>query len=265
VKLLRKSLAKIRTRDSMQALAKLTREVDGQPQIVSQPPLIVPLAELLEEADKERLQTALAGVLRSYRRTLETDRRHLLEQYRFIEVARKVVGVGSVGTRAWIALMLGRDTGDPLFLQVKEAQESVLERFTGRSEYTNHGQRVVAGQRLMQATSDIFLGWDRIEGIDGQKRDFFFRQLRDWKGSIEVDSLRPKGLQLYARLCGWTLARAHARSADQIAIATYLGKSDAFDNAVAEFAVAYADQNERDYDAMQEAVKSGRLVAEAGL
>jgi uncharacterized protein (DUF2252 family) len=265
VKLLRKSLAKTRTRDSMQALTKLTHEIGGEPRIVSRPPLLVPIAELLEEKDTERLQGILSAALRSYRWTLETDRRHLLSQYRFVEVARKVVGVGSVGTRAWVALLLGRDAGDPLFIQVKEAQGSVVERFTAKSAYPNHGQRVVAGQRLMQAASDIFLGWDRVEGIDGKERDFYFRQLRDWKGSVEVESLLPGGLGIYARLCGWTLARAHARSGDRIAISAYLGKSDAFDRAIAEFAAAYADQNERDYAALEEAVKSGRLVAEAGV
>jgi uncharacterized protein (DUF2252 family) len=255
----------MRTRDSMQAFTKLTQEVDGEPRIVSQPPLIVPLKELLDDDQRDAIEERLAAVLRSYRKTLETDRRHLLEEFRFVEVARKVVGVGSVGTRAWIALMLGRDNADPLLLQIKEAEESVLERFAGKSKYANHGQRVVAGQRLMQATSDIFLGWDRITGIDGQDRDFYFRQLRDWKGSVEIDSLLPQGLAIYARLCGWTLARAHARSGDRIAISSYLGKSDAFDQAIAEFSVAYADQNERDYEAMQAAVKEGRIRSETGL
>jgi uncharacterized protein (DUF2252 family) len=265
VKLLEKALAKTRTRDSMQVFTKLTREVDGEPRIVSQPPLIVPLEELLKEDERDAIEEGLKAILRSYRKTLETDRRHLLEQYRFVELARKVVGVGSVGTRAWIALMLGRDNTDPLFLQVKEAEASVLERFVGRSQYANHGQRVVAGQRLMQATSDIFLGWDRVTGIDAQQRDFYFRQLRDWKGSVEIDTLLPKGLAIYARLCGWTLARAHARSGDRIAIASYMGKSDVFDRAIAEFSVAYADQNERDYQAMQAAVESGRIKSEPGL
>ena len=265
VKILEKALAKTRTRDSMQVFTKLTREVDGEPQIVSQPPLIVPLKELLKEDERDAMEESLKAVLRSYRKTLETDRRHLLEQFRFVELARKVVGVGSVGTRAWIALMLGRDNTDPLFLQVKEAEASVLERFVGRSQYANHGQRVVAGQRLMQATSDIFLGWDRITGIDGQQRDFYFRQLRDWKGSVEIDTLRPEGLAIYARLCGWTLARAHARSGDRIAISSYMGKSEVFDRAIAEFSLAYADQNERDYQAMQAAVESGRITSEPGL
>ncbi len=265
-KTLKKELAKVRARDSVQVFAKLTSEVDGQPRIVSQPPLIVPLAELLPEAvDRNELTERLAGILRSYRKTLETDRRHLLEQFRFVELARKVVGVGSVGTRAWIGLLLGRDGQDPLFLQMKEAQESVLERFVGRSEYANHGQRVVAGQRLMQAASDIFLGWERATGIDGQQRDFYVRQLRDWKGSVEVEAMLPSGMTLYARLCGWTLARAHARSGDRIAIASYLGKGDVFDRAVAEFAEAYADQNERDYQALVNAVKTGRIQAQTGL
>jgi uncharacterized protein (DUF2252 family) len=264
-KMLDKALAKMKTRDSMQAFSKLTEVVDGEPRILSQPPLIVPIRELLDEEQWKTAEEEIAGILRSYRRTLETDRRHLLEQFRLVEVARKVVGVGSVGTRAWVVLMLGRDGQDPLFLQVKEAEESVLERFAGKSQYANHGQRVVAGQRLMQATSDIFLGWDRVTGIDGVQRDYYFRQFRDWKGSIEIGSLLPKGLAIYARLCGWTLARAHARSGDRIAIAAYMGKSDAFDRAIATFSVAYADQNERDYEAMQAAVKQGRLTSEAGL
>ena len=264
-KLLDKALAKTRTRDSLQVFTKLTEEVEGEPRIVSQPPLIVPLEELLKEDERDAMEESLKAVLRSYRKTLETDRRHLLEQFRFVELARKVVGVGSVGTRAWIALMLGRDNTDPLFLQIKEAEASVLERFVGRSQYANHGQRVVAGQRLMQATSDIFLGWDRITGIDGQQRDFYFRQLRDWKGSVEIDTLKPEGLAIYARLCGWTLARAHARSGDRIAIAAYLGKSAVFDEAIATFSATYADQNERDYQALQAAVESGRIAAEPGV
>jgi uncharacterized protein (DUF2252 family) len=265
VKLLEKALAKVKTRDSMQAFTKLTTEVDGEPRIMSQPPLIVPIREVFADEDASALEESIAAILRSYRRTLETDRRHLLEQFRFIEGARKVVGVGSVGTRAWVALMMGRDDTDPLLLQVKEAEESVLERFVGKSAYSNHGQRVVAGQRLMQATSDIFLGWDRVTGVDGILRDYYFRQFRDWKGSVDIETLRPQGLAIYARLCGWTLARAHARSGDRIAITSYLGRSDVFDRAIAEFSVAYADQNERDYEAMQAAVKKGRLKAEAGL
>jgi uncharacterized protein (DUF2252 family) len=261
-KALDKVLAKTKTRDSMQAFGKLTEVVDGEPRILSQPPLIVPIRELFGEEQWQRVEEEIAGVLRSYRRTLETDRRHLLEEYRMIEVARKVVGVGSVGTRAWVVLMLGRDDTDPLFLQVKEAEESVLERFAGKSSYGNHGQRVVAGQRLMQATSDIFLGWDRITGIDGMQRDFYFRQFRDWKGSLEIESMIPKGLEIYARVCGGSLARAHARSGDRIAIAAYLGKSDAFDQAIAAFSVAYADQNERDHRAMLQAIEKGRLQAE---
>jgi uncharacterized protein (DUF2252 family) len=210
-------------------------------------------------------ESGLQELIRSYRRTLETDRRVLLEDFEYVHAARKVVGVGSVGTRAWILLLLGRDGQDPLFLQAKEAQESVLERFVGKSKYTNHGQRVVAGQRLMQATSDIFLGWQRVTGLDGQTRDFYLRQLRDWKGSADVDTMAPSTMNLYSRVCGATLARAHARSGDRIAIAAYLGKSDVFDLAIADFATAYADQNERDYQAMVDAVSSGRLEAQTGL
>jgi uncharacterized protein (DUF2252 family) len=266
-KVVDKGLAKARTRDSMQEVAKLTRMVDGQPRIISDPPLLVPVDELLTaETDRTSLEEQLSGLIAKYRRTLETDRRYLLEQFEFCDLARKVVGVGSVGTRCWIVLMLGRDDSDPLFLQVKEAEASVLSRFVGASKYANQGQRVVAGQRLMQATSDIFLGWQRIKaGLDGRTRDFYVRQLRDWKFSIDIETLRPEGLRTYGALCGWTLARAHARSGDRIAIAAYLGNSDVFDRAIAKFAVAYADQNERDHQALVDAVKSGRITAEQGL
>ena len=265
VKAVESTLAKARTRDSVQAFAKLATEVDGEPRIVSDPPLIVPIEELLPDNDRREVMAELAMLLRTYRRTLESDKRHLLEQFRFVHLARKVVGVGSVGTRAWIGLLLGRDGQDPLFLQMKEAQESVLARFAGRSRYANQGQRVVAGQRLMQTTSDIFLGWQRVTGIDGEQRDFYIRQLRDWKGSAEIERMNPKGMAIYARMCAWTLARAHARSGDRVAIASYLGKSDAFGNAVADFAEAYADQNERDYQALVDAVGSGRIKAQTGL
>ena len=258
-------LARAKTRDHLQAFSKMVRVVDGEPEFVSDPPLFVPIHELLPTLDADALEAQIRGSLRSYRSSLTTDRRHLLEEYRFVELARKVVGVGSVGTRAWVVLMLGRDAGDPLLLQVKEAQQSVLEDFTGRSVYANAGQRVVAGQRLMQASSDIFLGWQRLVGFDGETRDFYVRQLRDWKGSVEIEQMRPVGMTSYARLCGWTLARAHARSGDRIAIAGYLGKGTAFDLAVADFASAYADQNDRDHAALAEAVAGGRVVAQEGI
>ena len=266
-KALDKGLTKARTRDSMQELAKLTRMVDGRPRIISDPPLLVPIDELIPaETARADLEGEFTTLLGRYQRTLETDRRYLLQQFEFCDMARKVVGVGSVGTRCWIVLMLGRDESDPLFLQVKEAEASVLSRFVGTSKYANQGQRVVAGQRLMQAASDIFLGWHRIEaGLDGRSRDFYVRQLRDWKLSVEIEFLRPEGLQLYAALCGWTLARAHARSGDRIAIGAYLGGTDVFDRAIAKFAAAYADQNERDHRALVDAVKSGRITAEQGL
>ncbi len=266
-KYLDKGLAKARTRDSMEELAKLTRIVDGRPRIVSDPPLLVPVDELVsEELDRTTIETELKVLIAKYQRTLETDRKYLFQQFQFCDMARKVVGVGSVGTRCWIILMLGRDETDPLFLQVKEAEASVLSRFVGASKYANQGQRVVAGQRLMQASSDIFLGWQRVEaGLDEQPRDFYVRQLRDWKFSVEIAALRPEGLQMYAALCGWTLARAHARSGDRIAIAAYLGGSDAFDRAIAKFASAYADQNARDHRALVDAVKAGRITAEPGL
>jgi uncharacterized protein (DUF2252 family) len=266
-KMMDKGLAKARTRDSMQELAKLTRMVDGRPRIISDPPLLVPIDELAPvQTDRAGLEAVIKGLIAKYQRTLETDRRYLLHQFEFCDMARKVVGVGSVGTRCWIVLMLGRDETDPLFLQVKEAEESVLCRFAGASRYANQGQRVVAGQRLMQASSDIFLGWQHVEaGADGQARDFYIRQLRDWKFSIDIETLRPEGLQMYGELCGWTLARAHARSGDRIAIATYLGGSDVFDRAIARFSAAYANQNERDYQALADAAKSGRITAEHGL
>jgi uncharacterized protein (DUF2252 family) len=264
-KYLDKGLAKARTRDSMQELAKLTQMIDGRPRIISDPPLLVPIGELMP-TERDSLEEELKGLIGKYQRTLETDRRYLLRQFEFCDMARKVVGVGSVGTRCWIILMLGRDETDPLFLQVKEAETSVLSRFVGASKYANQGQRVVAGQRLMQAASDIFLGWQHIAaGMDGQPRDFYIRQLRDWKFSVEIGLLRPEGLQLYGALCGWTLARAHARSGDRIAIAAYLGNADVFDRAVTEFAAAYADQNERDYQSLVDAVKSGRITAEHGV
>jgi len=260
-------IAKSRTKDSMHAFEKLTHLVDGQPRIISDPPLIVPIDELTPaEAEREATMDELRALIRGYRRTLETDRRHLLEQFRFVDMARKVVGVGSVGTRAWIALLLGIDDQDPLFLQIKEAQPSVLERFVGKSEYSNCGQRVVAGQRVMQATSDIFLGWQHVSsGLDGQERDFYIRQLKDWKGSFPFEAAVPPGAAAYGKACGWTLARAHARSGDRVAIASYLGKSDVFDQAVAAFAETYADQNERDYDALRAAAEEGRVMARTGL
>ena len=263
-KMVDQGMAKARTRDSMQEVAKLTRIVDGRPRIISDPPLLVPIDELLpKEQELTAFWAQIQDLLAKYRRTLETDRRFLLEQYQVADIARKVVGVGSVGTRCWIILMLGRDESDPLFLQVKEAEASVLSRFVGASKYTNMGQRVVAGQRLMQASSDIFLGWQRNEdGLDGKPHDFYIRQLRDWKYSVVIEALITRGMRIYGELCGWALARAHARSGDRIAIAAYLGGSDVFDKAITQFAAAYADQNERDHQALVDAVTSGRITAE---
>jgi uncharacterized protein (DUF2252 family) len=261
-----KTLAKARTRDSMSAFSKLTHVVDGEPRIVADPPLIVPIDDLAQGGERDEMFDVLHAHLRSYRDTLERDRRVLLEQYRLVDLARKVVGVGSVGTRAWIALLLGRDERDPLFLQLKEAEASVLERFLTASEFDNHGERVVTGQRLMQASSDIFLGWLHVaSGLDGKPMDLYGRQLRDWKGSAEIERMTPKGMAHYGRLCGWTLARAHARSGDRIAIAAYLGTSSSFDRALVQFSHAYAEQNERDYHALVKAVESGRIVAEKGV
>ncbi|MGV8965418.1 MAG: DUF2252 domain-containing protein [Cellulomonas sp.] len=258
-------LAKARTRDSMQAFAKLARVVDGRARIISDPPLIVPVTELFSDEDSTQLFGQLRALLRSYRRSLQSDRKHLLEEFTLVDMARKVVGVGSVGTRAWILLMEGLDEGDPMFLQAKEAQASVLEDFAGPSLYRNHGARVVAGQHLMQASSDIFLGWQRTQGIDGVERDYYIRQLRDWKGALPPEEMLPEGMAIYGRLCAWTLARAHARSGDRVAIAAYLGGKDTFDQAIAEFSTAYADLNEQDHAALQRAADSGHITVQTGL
>jgi uncharacterized protein (DUF2252 family) len=261
-----RDIAKARAKDSLRAFAKLTHLVDGRPRIICSPPLIVPIEDLAGSESAERLDGAVQELLGDYRATLPGDRRHLLERYHYEHAARKVVGVGSVGTRAWIMLMLGRDDGDPLFLQIKEAQASVLEPFLGESEFANHGQRVVEGQRLMQAASDIMLGWVRTtEWLDGEDRDFYVRQLWDGKGSVPVDVLDRASLRSYGELCGWALARAHARGGDAIAIASYLGSGEAFDRAMASFAARYADQNEHDYQALVSAVDSGRVEAQAGV
>jgi uncharacterized protein (DUF2252 family) len=265
VKRFEKNLAKARSKDSMRAFDKLTEIVDGEPRIISDPPLIVPIEELASGVERAEIEEFVHGTIRSYRRTLTADRRRLLERYRYVHAARKVVGVGSVGTRAWVVLMLGRDSGDPLFLQIKEAEASVLEPFLGKSTFAKHGQRVVEGQRLMQAASDIMLGWIQVAGLDGVIRDFYVRQLWDGKGSALVEFMNPRAMTLYAELCGRTLAKAHARSGDAIAIGSYLGRGDSFDRAMNSFAERYADQNERDYRAVSEAVTSGRIVAETGL
>jgi uncharacterized protein (DUF2252 family) len=257
----RRNLEKARAKDRMRALSKLTREVDGELRIVSEPPLIVPIDELVDEdAD---IKAAVLKIISDYRDTLPEDRRALLDGYRFVDAALKVVGVGSVGTRAFIVLMLGRDSGDPLFLQAKEAQCSVLEPYTEPSVFENQGERVVQGQRLTQAASDILLGWVKVTGIDGKQRDFYVRQLWDQKGSAKVENMDARALTTYAEICGTILAHAHARSGDRIAIASYLGKSDTFDKAIAGFAETYADQNERDYEALKAAADAGRIeVAE---
>jgi uncharacterized protein (DUF2252 family) len=267
VKQTEKTVAKARTRDSMSAFSKLTHVVDGEVRIVDQAPLIVPIDRLgLGDRERDEVFAVLHGLMREYRGTLEFSRRVLLEQFELVDFARKVVGVGSVGTRAWIALLLGRDGQDPLFLQIKQAEASVLEEFLGPSEFSNHGERVVTGQRLMQATSDIFLGWVHVtEDVGGESRDFYGRQLKDWKGSAETEQMIPAGMAAYGRLCGWTLARAHARSGDRVAIASYLGNGDRFDRAILKFSRAYAEQNERDYTRLQDAVKSGRITAQTGL
>jgi uncharacterized protein (DUF2252 family) len=260
-----KLTTKAHTKDSIKALDKLTAVVDGRRQIINDPPLIVPVEDLFPQVQSDAMVELFHDVILRYRQSLPTDRRHLLEKYQFSQLARKVVGVGSVGTRAWIALLHGPRHDDVLFLQAKEAEASVLERFTRRSAYANHGARVVAGQRLMQASSDIMLGWQRTDGVDGVNRDYYIRQLQDWKGSVDTDNAIPAGMKIYAELCAHTLARAHARSGDRIAMASYLGNGTSFEKALARFAESYADQNERDYETFAAACRSGRLQAEEGI
>jgi uncharacterized protein (DUF2252 family) len=258
-------VAKARTRDSTRVFAKRADRIDGELRIVADPPLIIPIEDIAQPGTVwEDPVPLVKKLLSSYRRTLGRHH-HPLEEYRYVHSAAKVVGVGSVGTRCYIMLLIGRDHEDPLFLQVKEAQASVLERFLEPSRYRHHGERVVAGQRLMQAATDIFLGWQRITGLDGVTRDYYIRQFQDWKGGADLDEMPVTGATLYARVCGATLARAHARWGDRIAVASYLGKRNTFDRAIADFAVAYADQNERDYAAFAAAVESGRLVAQTGV
>jgi uncharacterized protein (DUF2252 family) len=265
-KRLDKAVAKAFHRDHVQAFSKLSRTVDGERRIVSDPPLIIRLEDFPDSEERDRLKADGERLLVEYSLTLPHERRILLNQFQLVDSARKVVGVGSVGTAAWVALLLGRDTRDPLFLQIKEAQRSVLEEFVGASEFENGGERVVAGQRIMQASSDIFLGWLHIpESVFGQERDYYVRQLHDWKGSIAVETMDPRALSLYGQLCSATLAHAHARSGDRIAIASYLGRSAVFDRAVLAFSKAYAEQNERDFAALEIAAETGRLLADREL
>ena len=256
-KRLARMLEKARTRDTLQAFGKLTEVVDGQLRLRAEPPLLVPLRDILPRRQERDAESAFRELIAEYQGSLRSDHRTLLEGYSFVDMARKVVGVGSVGTRCWVVLLVGRDEDDPLLLQVKEAAPSVHAEFVGPSRYTNQGQRVVAGQWLMQQASDIFLGWQRTAGIDGIARDFYVRQLRDWKGSIEIEELRPDGLKTYGELCAWCLARAHARSGDRIAIAGYLGSSSAFENALADFAETYADVNDGDHRLLADAAATG--------
>jgi uncharacterized protein (DUF2252 family) len=257
--------AKAERKDQLKAFDKLTQVDDGVVRFVSDPPLLVPMSELAAGIEVDYVEETVHKALRSYRKTLAGDRRHLLDNYQFVDLARKVVGVGSVGTRCWVALLLGRDERDPLFIQIKEAEASVLEPHLKKSEYSNHGQRVVEGQRLMQAASDILLGWDSVPGLDGETRDYYMRQLWDWKASVDIATMPPENLSIYAQICGWTLARAHARSGDAIAIGSYLGSGDVFDRAIVDFAGAYAEQNDLDHRQLVDAIKSGKIQATTGV
>ncbi len=265
IRAFQRQIDKALTKDHLAALAKLTVEVEGTLRFKDDPPLIVPAESLFTDVYSSQTVGSLTDALVQYRQTLSGDRQRLLDKYQFTDLARKVVGVGSVGTRCWVALFLGRDNQDPLVLQIKEAEASVGEAFLGPSEYRHHGQRVVEGQRLMQGASDIFLGWVRFPGEDGTTRDFYLRQLWDGKGSADLERMSPEVMGVYAEMCGWTLARAHARSGDPIAMAAYLGKGDRFDRAMSRFASSYADQNERDYEALLGAIADGRVHAETGV
>jgi uncharacterized protein (DUF2252 family) len=260
-----KPFAKARRKTSLRAVKKLTERVDGELRFRSVPPLLVPLRELLDAPGARDEEEYIRELLDEYAASLSVDRRYLFGTYRFVDMARKVVGVGSVGTRAWVFLLVGRDGKDPLVLQAKEAQASVLEPHLGASEFTNHGERVVRGQRISHAASDIFLGWQRSEGLDGKEHDFYVRQLWDWKASADLSTLSEDGLHAYTRACGWSLARAHARSGDRLAIAAYLGRGAAFDRAIVRFATAYAAQNELDHQRLADAVAAGEVIAESGV
>jgi uncharacterized protein (DUF2252 family) len=257
--------AKARQKTSLRAVKKLTERVDGELRFRSVPPLLVPLRQLLVDANHPDEAEYVRELLGEYAESLDEDRRYLFGTYRFVDMARKVVGVGSVGTRAWIFLFVGRDGKDPLVLQAKEAQASVLERYLGASEFDNHGERVVRGQRISHAATDIFVSWQRSMGLDGNEHDFYIRQLWDWKASMDLSTIRESGLHAYTRACGWTLARTHARSGDRLAIAAYLGRGSSFDQAIAAFAAAYADQNELDYQRLVEAVATDEIPATAGI
>jgi len=252
-------------RDHLHAFDRHLTTVDGRPRFVSDPPLLVPADELLEGESRERYVEVVRDFLTQYRTSLRPDRRALLESYRFVQLARKVVGVGSVGTRAWVVLMMGRDGDDPLLLQLKEAQPSVLAPYAGATTYESEGRRVVEGQRLMETAPDHLLGWYRLRAWDGQVRDFYVRQLWDGKASIDITKLSAKGLRAYGETCGWTLARAHARSGDRVAMAAYLGDDDLFEQPVTAFAARYADTNERDHQRLVDAVDTGRVNATVGI
>jgi uncharacterized protein (DUF2252 family) len=257
-----KPFAKARRKTSLRAVAKLTERVDGELRFRRVPPLLVPLSQLVDPDDARKDTDIVRVALDAYTASLDEDRRYLFSTYRFVDMARKVVGVGSVGTRAWVLLFAGREGKDPLVLQMKEAQASVLEPYLGASEFENHGERVVRGQRLSQAAIDVFLGWQRSSGLDGKEHDFYLRQLWDWKASVDLSTMSESGLHAYTRACGWSMARAHARSGDRLAIAAYLGPGEKFDQAIARFSSAYADQNELDHQRLADAVAAGEIVAE---
>jgi uncharacterized protein (DUF2252 family) len=260
-----KPFVKARRKDHLRAVSKLTEEVDGQPRFRSVPPLLVRFRDLHDPTDPREEADYVRALLEQYLTSLDEDRRYLFSTYRFVDMARKVVGVGSVGTRAWVLLFAGRNGSDALVLQMKEAQDSVLEPYLGASEFEHHGERVVRGQRMDQAVADVFLGWQRSPGLDGKDHDFYIRQLWDWKASVDLSTMRYSGLQAYSRACGWSLARAHARSGDRLAIDAYLGSGAKFDRAIAAFSVRYADQNELDYQRLAEAVAAGEVAAQFGV
>jgi uncharacterized protein (DUF2252 family) len=252
-------------RDHLRAFDRLIRTEGGTIRFVSEPPLLVPAEELLDGAERKRYVGAIREFLKQYRESLAPHTRALMERYRFMHMARKVSGIGSVGMRSWVVLFIGRDPGDPLLLQLKEAKRSVLEPYTAPTHYENQGRRVVEGQRFMRVASDPLLGWYRLRAFDGKVHEFYVRQLWDGKSSIDVDRLSAEGLRCYGEACGWTLARGHARSGDRIAMAAYLGKKDSFDRAIATFAAAYAKVNQHDHLRLVEAIDKGRVTAEVGV
>ena len=256
------AISKAKAKDSRKAADRLTYVDNGRLRFRSDPPELVQINDLPGYDDVDALRGRLDMLLDTYRDSLYADRRHVLDQYHFEDIARKVVGVGSVGTRCWVGAFVGRDLSDPLILQMKEAVASVLAPYVGNAPYPTHGERVVQGQKLVQSTADILLGWAQFIASDGRPRDYYVRQLWNGKGSINLDTLHADSLSNLGALCAWCLAHAHARSGDSVAIGAYLGQGEEFDDALVAFSAAYADQNEDDFALFTRLIKSGELPSE---